>query len=173
MIRTTAVARPRMTPVRTGFAAASVLGVAVLAGCSGTAEADATADTTPSPTTSASATPSTTPSATASETAAAPATTYVDGTYTADGTYVDGGGVAETVTVTIRLAGDVVTAVDVTGDAASPQSRQYQQAFIGGIAGEVVGKDIDDLSVSRVAGSSLTSGGFNDALEMIKADAGA
>ena len=32
MIRTTAVARPRMTPVRTGFAAASVLGVAVLAG---------------------------------------------------------------------------------------------------------------------------------------------
>ncbi|WP_454151344.1 hypothetical protein [Microbacterium lacticum] len=166
MIRTTAVARPRMTPVRTGFAAASVLGVAVLAGCSGTAEADATADTTPSPTT-----PSTTPSATASETAAAPATTYVDGTYTADGTYVDGGGVAETVTVTISLAGDVVTAVDVTGDAASPQSRQYQQAFIGGIAGEVVGKDIDDLSVSRVAGSSLTSGGFNDALETIKADA--
>lgn len=58
MIRTTAVARPRMTPVRTGFAAASVLGIAVLAGCSGTAEADATADTTPSPTTSASATPS-------------------------------------------------------------------------------------------------------------------
>ncbi|GEB94317.1 hypothetical protein [Microbacterium lacticum] len=171
MIRTTAVARPRMTPVRTGFAAASVLGVAVLAGCSGTAEADATADTTPSPTTSASATPSTTPSATASETAAAPATTYVDGTYTADGTYVDGGGVAETVTVTISLAGDVVTAVDVTGDAASPQSRQYQQVFIGGIAGEVVGKDIDDLSVSRVAGSSLTSGGFNDALETIKADA--
>lgn len=171
MIRTTAVARPRMTPVRAGFAAASVLGVAVLAGCSGTAEADATADTTPSPTTSASATPSATPSATASEAAAAPATTYVDGTYSADGTYVDGGGVAETVTVTISLADDVVTAVDVTGDAASPQSRQYQQAFIGGIAGEVVGKDIDDLLVSRVAGSSLTSGGFNDALETIKADA--
>ncbi len=59
----------------------------------------------------------------------------------------------------------------MTGDAASPQSRQYQQAFMGGIAGEVVGKDIDDLSVSRVAGSSLTSGGFNDALETIKADA--
>ena len=59
----------------------------------------------------------------------------------------------------------------MTGDAARPQSRQYQQAFMGGIAGEVVGKDIDDLSVSRVAGSSLTSGGFNDALETIKADA--
>ncbi|WP_447589312.1 hypothetical protein [Microbacterium lacticum] len=42
---------------------------------------------------------------------------------------------------------------------------------MGGIAGEVVGKDIDDVSVSRVAGSSLTSGGFNDALETIKADA--
>jgi hypothetical protein len=45
--------------------------------------------------------------------------------------------------------------------------------FIGGIADEVVGKDIDEISVSRVAGSSLTSGGFNDAIEQIKAEAAA
>ena len=35
----------------------------------------------------------------------------------------------------------------------------------------VVGQDIDEISVSRVAGSSLTSGGFNRAIEEIKAEA--
>ena len=34
-----------------------------------------------------------------------------------------------------------------------------------------VGVAIDDLNVSKVAGSSLTSGGFNDAVEQIKAEA--
>ena len=170
MIRTTAVARPRTAgALRTGFAAASVVGVALLAGCAGTAEAETT--TTPTATTSPTATTTPSATATASATAAAPASTYVDGTYTADGSYIDGGGDAESVTVTITLADDIVTAVDVTGSATSPQSRQYQQAFIGGIQAEVVGKDIDTLSVSRVAGSSLTSGGFNQALETIKADA--
>lgn len=171
MIRTTVVARSRTSgALRTGAAAASVVGVAVLAGCSGAADAEASSpQATPEP---AASTPApATAESTGATGSAAPASTYADGSYTADGTYVDGGGVAETVTVTLTLQGDVVTAVDVTGDAKSPQSRQYQQAFIGGISDEVVGKDIDTLAVSRVAGSSLTSGGFNEALETIKADA--
>src|SRR3712207_8172197 len=59
----------------------------------------------------------------------------------------------------------VVTAVTVTPHATSGNSKQYQTQFASGIAGEVVGKDIAELDVSRVAGSSLTSGGFNDALD--------
>jgi hypothetical protein len=35
----------------------------------------------------------------------------------------------------------------------------------------VVGQDIDQISVSRVAGSSLTSGGFNQAIDTIKSEA--
>src|SRR6478735_1599913 len=66
---------------------------------------------------------------------------------------------------------DVVTAVDVTGSATSGNSKQYQSAFISGISAEVVGKDIDSLDVSKVAGSSLTSGGFNAALDTIRSDA--
>ena len=50
--------------------------------------------------------------------------------------------------------------------------KKFQTQFAGGIAEEILGKDIDELSVSRVAGSSLTSSGFNDALEAIKAEAG-
>jgi hypothetical protein len=35
----------------------------------------------------------------------------------------------------------------------------------------VVGKSVDEVSLSRVAGSSLTSLGFNNALTQIKEDA--
>ncbi len=75
--------------------------------------------------------------------------------------------------MTITLADDVITAVEVTGDPQARESEQYQSQFIGGIADVVVGQDIDSISVSRVAGSSLTSGGFNQAIEEIKSEAAA
>lgn len=96
---------------------------------------------------------------------------YKDGTYSATGTYQSPGG-TETVAVDLTLASDLVTAVTVTPQATRPDSAMYQKAFAAGIADVVVGKDIDTLNVSKVAGSSLTSGGFNDALAQIKAKAG-
>ncbi|WP_210479150.1 hypothetical protein [Naasia sp. SYSU D00948] len=95
---------------------------------------------------------------------------YADGSYTEDGSYQSPGG-EESITVSITLQDDVVTDVTVTPHATSGNAKQYQTQFASGIADQVVGKDIDSLNVSRVAGSSLTSGGFNDALEKIKADA--
>ena len=65
----------------------------------------------------------------------------------------------------------VVTDVTVTPESENLTGQQYQSRFAGGIAGEVVGKQLDELKVSKVSGSSLTSGGFNDAVETIKADA--
>lgn len=97
---------------------------------------------------------------------------HADGTYTAEGSYATPETV-ETISVTVTLADDVITAVEVTGAPQRPESADYQGRFIGGIADVVVGEDIDDLDVSRVAGSSLTSGGFNDAIEAIKAQAAA
>ena len=73
--------------------------------------------------------------------------------------------------MTVTLEDDIVTAVEVTGDPQKRESQQYQGQFIGGIADVVVGEDIDDLQVSRVAGSSLTSGGFNKAIDAIKSEA--
>ena len=102
--------------------------------------------------------------------AGASAGPYADGTYTADGTYNTPESV-EQITVTLTLQDDVVTEVEVAADPQRPESAQYQSQFIGGIADEVVGQSIDDLSVDRVAGSSLTSGGFNAAVEEIKAEA--
>lgn len=96
--------------------------------------------------------------------------TYKDGTYSEDGSYISPAG-KQSVTVKLTLAANKVTAVTVTGHATDPTAKGYQSQFVSGISDVVVGKDIDTLNVSRVAGSSLTSGGFNAALKAIKADA--
>ncbi len=95
---------------------------------------------------------------------------YADGEYSATGDYVAPSG-QETVIVTLTLTDDTVTAVSVVGDATDATAQGFQSQFASGIAAEVVGVDIDLLDVHRVAGSSLTSGGFNAALAVIKSEA--
>lgn len=95
---------------------------------------------------------------------------YTDGTYTENGAYVSPAGPSE-VTVEITLKDDTVTAVTVTPLQTDPTAKGFQTKFADGIADVIVGHDIDTLNVSRVGGSSLTSGGFNDALAKIKAEA--
>lgn len=151
MIRTALASRP----ARATAALGAVAGVALLAGCAPTGS-DAADDTSTGSTGSS-----------GSGTGA-----YADGTYTADGSYQTPESV-ETITVTVTLQDDVITAVEVVGDPQKRESEQYQGEFIGGIADVVEGQDIDEIQVSRVAGSSLTSGGFNDAIESIKAEAAA
>jgi uncharacterized protein with FMN-binding domain len=96
--------------------------------------------------------------------------TYKDGTYTAPGTYVSPGG-QEDIKVTLTLAKNIITAMKVVTVKADPTGRAYEQQFEGGIAGVTVGKNINSLNIGVVAGSSLTSVGFNQALATIKADA--
>ncbi|MET3175597.1 UNVERIFIED_ORG: uncharacterized protein with FMN-binding domain [Arthrobacter sp. UYCu721] len=124
---------------------------------------------TPAPTSDSTSGASTDPSGPAS-TPASSGSVYQDGTYGADGTYVSPNG-TETVGVELTLAAGMVTAVNITQHPSSPNTRKFQGEFAGGIAAQVVGKSIDELKVSKVAGSSLTSGGFNQALDKIKAEA--
>ncbi|NUS36868.1 MAG: hypothetical protein HOQ04_10500 [Pseudarthrobacter sp.] len=95
---------------------------------------------------------------------------YRDGTYSADGNYVSPNG-TETVGVQLTLAGGKVTDVRITQHPSNPNTRKFQGEFAGGIAAQVVGRNIDELNVSKVAGSSLTSGGFNQAVAKIKSEA--
>ena len=96
---------------------------------------------------------------------------YKAGTYTAEGSYTNPGGTSEVkVEMTLNDAG-TVEAVTVTPEATGGNSLQFQTQFAGGISDEIVGKSIDDLNVSKVSGSSLTSGGFNQAVETIKDEA--
>ncbi|MCI1019454.1 FMN-binding protein [Microbacterium sp. C5A9] len=155
MIRTTVP-----TSVRKGAALAGVAGLLVLAGCSGTADAeDQSTDTG-------------TDTSTESTDSGASTGDYSDGTYTADGSYQTPETV-ESISVTLTIADGVVTEVEVTGDPKARETEQYQGQFIDGISDEVVGKSLDELNVSRVAGSSLTSGGFNEAVDSIKEQAAA
>lgn len=100
------------------------------------------------------------------------AASYKNGTYTKTGSYSTPGG-RESIEVTVTLANDIVTDASVKGGASSGEAKQYQNEFISGYKTAVVGKDVDEVSLSRVAGSSLTSNGFNAALKLIKVDAGA
>jgi uncharacterized protein with FMN-binding domain len=95
---------------------------------------------------------------------------YADGTYTADGSYQAPSG-TESITVELTLADDKITDITVTPHATDPTAKGMQTNFAGGIADQVVGQDIDQLNVTRVSGSSLTSGGFKIAIAAIKEDA--
>lgn len=95
---------------------------------------------------------------------------YKDGTYSADGNYVSPNG-TETVGVELTLSGGAVSDVNITQHPSNPNTRKFQGEFAGGIKAQIVGKKLDELNVSKVAGSSLTSGGFNQAVEKIKAQA--
>lgn len=146
-------------PVRVGAAIVGAAGALMLAGCGTTgtsSETDAAADTTTEDT--------------ATGATEGGAGGYADGTYTADGSYLTPETV-EQISVTVTLEADVITAVEVTGDPQTAETERYQGEFIGGISDAVVGVDIDEISVSRVAGSSLTSSGFNEAIDAIKAEA--
>ncbi|WP_214466566.1 FMN-binding protein [Microbacterium flavescens] len=152
MIRPTA---PRQTrTIRVATAVVGFAGALTLAGCAGgagTADGDAGG-------------------VDGTDTGSGGAPAYADGTYSAEGAYQTPESV-ERISVTVTLESDVITDVEVVGDPQKSESEEYQGEFIGGIADVVVGKDIDEISVSRVAGSSLTSGGFNQAIETIKAEA--
>jgi uncharacterized protein with FMN-binding domain len=95
---------------------------------------------------------------------------YADGDYSATGSYQSPGG-TEKIDVELTLAGDKITDLTVTPAPVSPNGEVFQAKFVSGINDLVVGKDIDTIVVDKVAGSSLTSGGFLDALNQIKADA--
>jgi hypothetical protein len=95
---------------------------------------------------------------------------YVDGEYSADGWY---GGLPSSIGVTVTLADDVVTSVAVTPYATNPTSLDLQQRFAEALPAVVVGSDIDEVRIDRLAGSSGTPVGFHDALEQIKSLAAA
>jgi uncharacterized protein with FMN-binding domain len=138
-----------------------------------TAAPSATAKPTTAPTKTVAPTPSTSPSASPSASPPpppAPTSTYKDGNYSATGTYNSPGG-KETLRVTIDMADDVITALAVTSVHIDSTAAAYETAFEGGIQDIVVGKDIDSLNIGPVAGSSLTSIGFNKAIGAIKVQA--
>ncbi len=96
--------------------------------------------------------------------------TYKDGEYKAIGDYMSPGG-AEQVGVDVTLKGGKIADITFTPKATRPNSVKFQGLFASGYKPMVLGKNIDDVQLSEVSGSSLTPGGFNDAINKIKQQA--
>ena len=146
-------------------AAASVLLLTAACGSSDDSGASTSSATTDAPAATTDAPTEDTP-----DIGEADAGAYADGDYSAEGSYSNPGG-ESTVKVDLTISDGTISDVTVTPEAKNGTSKQYQEKFAGGVSGEVVGKSLDDVKVSKVAGSSLTSGGFNKAIEQIKTDA--
>ena len=95
---------------------------------------------------------------------------YKDGTYTATGSYMSPGG-PDKLGVSLTIKNGIVTDATVTPEPGDRESQYYQGIFVASYKPLVVGKDISTIKLSKVSGSSLTSGGFDDALAQIKAQA--
>lgn len=95
---------------------------------------------------------------------------YKNGTYTADGEYISPDG-AEKIGVTLTLTNDTVTNASVEVKSESPTSKNFQTQFSQNFKVFVIGKDISNLNLSKISGSSLTPKGFNNAVEKIKSQA--
>jgi uncharacterized protein with FMN-binding domain len=141
-----------MSPIRTAAALAGLSFAALaLGGCSGGAAADGQG------------------AGSASGGASGP---FTDGTYTARGHYTSPGG-PSAVDVKLTLKGDTVAAITVTPKAENPTAQRYEGKFASGVGAKVIGKKLSELNVAKVSGSSLTSQGFDRAIEAIETQASA
>lgn len=89
-----------------------------------------------------------------------------DGTYTSEGVYTTPGG-EEKIGLTVTLKDGLISEVDFKPMAKLPGSVKFQGIFSENYKSMVVGKSISEVKLDKVAGSSLTPKGFNDALQKI------
>lgn len=101
----------------------------------------------------------------------APRYLFRNGTYTATASYAVPGNDVNTITTTITISNDTVTSVRNSNTAKDKKSWSYIDSFEGSIGGVVIGKPMATLKPSRVGGASLTTNGFNDALNAIRSRA--
>jgi hypothetical protein len=94
-------------------------------------------------------------------------------TYTARGEYQTPARIEHIIDVTLTLEGDIVTGADIIYDEGSGFSNSHQERFDSGYRAQVIGKSLDQISLSRVGGASITSRSFNEVVTAIEAQASA
>ncbi len=95
------------------------------------------------------------------------AETSLNGIFHLTSTYDSPAG-PEPLDATVTIENDVITAVEAKNVAHAVKSKMYQDMFISGIAGQIVGKNIADVKVTYVNGSSLTAQAFDKALHALE-----
>jgi len=97
---------------------------------------------------------------------------FVSGNYRYDITYATPKGNTD-MSVTFALENNVITDVNLEGNPQHQTSVQYQTLLQDELGNLIIGKDRNEVErlESKVAGSSLTPTGFNEALAQLQAEA--
>ncbi len=95
---------------------------------------------------------------------------YKNGSFESTGEYTVPGA-TEQLGVVVTLADGVISEVEVKQLAKLPISKKIQADFAAHFKDQVIGKNINDVALVKISGSSLTPKGFNDAIEKIKSQA--
>ena len=161
--------RTKTKTIATIIAIVAIIGIVVLIEALQHNATKTTAATTTS--TSSSTTPPSSSAATSgSPDTTSSASTYKDGTYTADASYYVPHG-NEDIKVTLIVANGVVTDSSIVNSESDHDSERYQEDFAAEYKSSVVGKNLADIKLSYVAGASDTTDGFNDAVTQIRTQA--
>ncbi len=96
-------------------------------------------------------------------------TAVIASTLTGKGTYQTPARTTHEIDVTLTVEAGIVTDAKVVYDNGEGFSNPNQERFDGAYKALVVGKSLNDISLSRVGGASLTTEAFNQALVSIKA----
>lgn len=83
-----------------------------------------------------------------------------------------GNGSGNTITVTLTVSNDVISAVSATHVyKAGSDSQAYVNSFSSNLSTAAVGKSLSGFAPSRIGSASLTTGGFRSTLDTIRASA--
>ncbi|MFA6105805.1 MAG: hypothetical protein WC725_04425 [Patescibacteria group bacterium] len=99
--------------------------------------------------------------------------TYKDGTYNITTTYniPDEKALTEDVGVSVTLKNNIITDTSIQPKATNKVSQVWQNMFASNYKTQVIGQNINNLNLSVISGSSLTTNAFNDAIAKIKLQA--
>ena len=96
---------------------------------------------------------------------------FKNGTYTIEDAYFVMVGLSEPMRTTITLDDGIITKAEVVFDTQDIHSEYHQRDFVAAYKSQVIGADMSDVPFSRIGGASLTTGGFNDALQKVMSQA--
>lgn len=155
--------------------AASGVGVYALysSAQTGTSNSGLTTQSTTNSSTSGSTTGGTTSNSTTNSTSSTSASNYKDGTYTASANYSVPHGYQNSISVSITVSNGSITAASATHSTSDRESAEYTDVFDSSLSSKVVGQSLSGASFSRIGGASLTTDGFQTALETVMNEAAA
>ncbi|MBY0309936.1 hypothetical protein K2Q16_02200 [Patescibacteria group bacterium] len=96
---------------------------------------------------------------------------YADGKYETSVKYEVPNGYVESMDVLITIEDSLVIDAAVVSEIVNPVSNSYVDSFEQYYKDEVIGQPVDNISLSRVGGASLTNAAFDAALQNIKNEA--